>query len=142
MASASVYHCEYIPFQGPKDLYLFPEDNYDFFYSYLSREEIFKMQIYITILTAMGFAFLPVCLNNSFCIFEILHIKQSVMIHLSLDVSFFMDCGLLSFCRFSTFTPRKWSVLSLQMVFFFIFCILYLTNTGDLLLVSLCIHHL
>lgn len=39
MASVSVYHCDYILFQGPKDLYLVPEDNYDYFYSYLCREK-------------------------------------------------------------------------------------------------------
>lgn len=124
MAPVSVYHCDYIPLQCPKDLYLFPEVNYDFFYSYLFRGEIFKMQIYITILNAMGYAFLPVCLNNSFCISEILDIKQSVMIHLSLAVSFFTDRGLLSFCRFSTFIPGKWSVLYLQMASFsfVVFC--------------------
>lgn len=112
----SAYECSFTiviyAISRPKRSLSFPWRQLWFFYSYLFRGEIFKMQIYITILTAMDFAFLPVCLNNSFCIFEILHIKQSVMIHLSLAVSFFTDCGLLSFCRFSTSIPRKWFAFS------------------------------
>lgn len=80
--------------------------------------------------------FLTVCLKNPFCIFEILHIKQSVMISLILAVSFFMGCGSFSFCRFaSSFISGRWSVLHLWIAFYSICYILYLTNTGNLMFV-------
>lgn len=70
-----------------------------------------------------GLLLLPVCLKHSFCLFEILHIKQSVMICLSLAGSFVMECD--SFCRFaSSCIPWKWSVLQLWILFslFVAFC--------------------
>lgn len=101
-----------------------------------SERRNINMQIYIPSWLEWALLSLPVCSKNSFCIFEILHVKQSVMICLSLAVSFFTGCGSLSFCRFaSSFFPGKWSMLHLWRIFYSNCCILNVTNTCNLLFV-------
>lgn len=109
------------------------------FYSYLLREkEYLKCKYMFTILTRMSLASL-VCMPEEFSVFESLHIKQPVMIHLSLAISFFTDSGLLSFFRFASFFPGKWIMLHLQFSILFnvlcaswilvIYCLLIFTFT-------------
>lgn len=133
MASAS-YHGDYIPFCAQELFILFLKQLW-FFYSYLFREKKYlKCEFTLPSLLEWALLFLPLCLKNSFHIFEILHNKQSIMIHLSLTASLIMGYSSFSFCIFASyFIPRKQSVPHLWIAFCSTCCILYLINTGNLL---------
>lgn len=112
--SASAYCCVIIFYFRAHELFL--RTNMIIFDS-LERRNVVKSKFTKSSWLKQGLLLLPVCLKHSFCLLEILHLKRSVMICLSLAGSFVMESG--SFFRFaSSFIPWKWSVLQLWMVFY------------------------